>query len=145
MTHYLSDGDRQFREEFESGAIQPAEFDHRAHVRAAYVYLADRDTTTAIAAMRSALRGYLRHHGIDPSKYHETMTMAWILAVRHFMEKTPNAVSADQFIDSNPSLLDSKIMLTHYSAELLFSPEARAQFVEPDLERIPVYDSDVPI
>jgi len=28
-------------------------------------------------------------------------------------------------------------MLTHYSAEVLFSPEARARFVEPNLESIP--------
>jgi len=28
-------------------------------------------------------------------------------------------------------------MLTHYSAELLFSPEARAGFVEPNLDPIP--------
>jgi hypothetical protein len=41
---------------------------------------------------------------------------------------------------SNPILLDSKIMLTHYSAEVLFSPEARARFVEPNLESIPRHD-----
>jgi hypothetical protein len=35
--------------------------------------------------------------------------------------------------------LDSKIMLLHYSAGLLFSPEARAAFVEPDLDPIPRY------
>jgi hypothetical protein len=36
-------------------------------------------------------------------------------------------------------VLDTKIMLTHYSAEVLFSPEARALFVEPDLDPIPRY------
>jgi hypothetical protein len=50
------------------------------------------------------------------SKYHETITRAWILAVRRFMELTPAADSADTFIDANPRLLDSKIMFTHYSA-----------------------------
>lgn len=141
MAYALSDGDRRFLADFESGALPPAEFDHRAHVRAAYAYLVDRDTTSAIAAMRDSLINYLHHHGIDPSKYHETMTTAWILAVRHFMQKTPVASSADDFMDRNPMLLDSKIMFTHYSAELLFSPEARARFVAPDLERIPTYDA----
>lgn len=28
-------------------------------------------------------------------------------------------------------------MLTHYSADVLFSPEARAGFVEPDVQAIP--------
>lgn len=142
MAYALSDADRRFLERFESGSLPPAEFSHRAHVRVAYAYLVDRDTTSAIAAMRDSLQEYLRHHGIDLSKYHETMTTAWILAVRHFMQKTPNAGSADEFIDLNPLLLDGRIMLTHYSAELLSSSDARAQFVPPDLEHIPTYDTD---
>jgi protein-S-isoprenylcysteine O-methyltransferase Ste14 len=47
------------------------------------------------------------------------------------------ATSADAFMDLNPKLLDSGIMMTHYSAEVLFSPAARAAFVEPDLTPIP--------
>jgi hypothetical protein len=67
------------------------------------------------------------------------MTRAWVMAVRHFMEQTPSSDSADAFIEANPRMLDSKIMLTHYSAEVLFSDEARAKFVEPDLRPIPKY------
>lgn len=40
-------------------------------------------------------------------------------------------------IERNPELLDSRIMLTHYSAEVLFSDEARARFVDPDIQPIP--------
>jgi hypothetical protein len=138
--HRLSSQDRRFRRDFEAGRCSPESFDHRAHVRLAYVYLAERDVDTALALIREALLGFLRHHGIDPSKYHETMTRAWVLAVRHFLEMSPEAESADQFIDHNPTLLDSRIMLTHYSAELLFSPQARAEFVDPDLDEIPRYD-----
>ena len=36
-------------------------------------------------------------------------------------------------------MLDSKIMMTHYSAEVLFSDEARAKFVDPNLHPIPRY------
>jgi hypothetical protein len=138
--HSRSDDDRRFREDFESGAIEPAQFDHRAHVRLAYAYLVDADADTAAARMRGALLAFLRHHGIDPAKYHETMTRAWILAVRHFMEISEPAASADLFIDRNPILLDTKIMLTHYSAGLLFSDEARARFMEPDLGQIPRHE-----
>ena len=53
------------------------------------------------------------------------------------MHRSPEASSADDFIARNPVLLDSKIMLTHYSADLLFSDEARAVFVEPNLDPIP--------
>ena len=138
--HALSDADRRFRHDFESGAFPKAQFDHRAHVRLAYTYLAECDDGTATSRMRAALLGFLAHHGIDPAKYHETMTRAWILAVRHFMETSDPSASADAFIDANPRLLDAKIMMTHYSADLLFSDTARAGFVEPDLGRIPRHE-----
>jgi hypothetical protein len=132
--------DRDFRAAFEAGRVAPADFGHRAHVRLAYVYLADGDVEAAVDRMRAGVRGFLRHHGIDAAKYHETMTRAWVLAVRHFMEISKPAASADAFIERNPILLDTKIMLTHYSAGLLFSDEARARFVEPDLGQIPRHE-----
>lgn len=138
--HALSAGDRAFRADFESGALAKEAFDHRAHVRAAYAYLAENETERAIDLMRAALTGFLRHHGVPATKYHETMTRAWVLAVRHFMERSGPSASAEAFIDQNPILLDSRIMLTHYSAGLLFSDDARARFVEPDLEEIPRHD-----
>ena len=141
MKHTTSADDRRFRDAFEAGSLEPAAFDHRAHVRLAYVYLAGSDVETGVARMRAALLAFLRHHGLDVTKYHETMTRAWVLAVRHFMESSPATASADAFIDANPALLDTKIMLTHYSADLLFSAEARARFVEPDLDVIPLHDA----
>ena len=70
--------------------------------------------------MRNALLAFITHNGIPASKYHETLTRAWILAVHHFMSTSGGAASADAFIDSNPSLLSTQIMLSHYSAETLF-------------------------
>ena len=139
MNHELSSIDREFRAAFEAGAFAPADFSHRAHVRLAYVYLADSDVNLALERMRAALVSFLSHHGIPATKYHETLTRAWILAVDHFMHRSPAAASADDFIARNPLLLDTKIMLTHYSASLLFSDTARARFVEPDLDPIPRY------
>lgn len=141
MKHTLSVEDQRFRAEFEMGGVTPDAFTHRAHVRLAYVYLAENDPFVAAALMRVALLAFIRIHGIDATKYHETMTRAWILAVRHFMARTPAAKSADEFIDANPILLDSKIMMTHYSAGVLFSAEARSRFVEPDLQEIPRPDA----
>ena len=137
MKHELSTSDREFRMAFEAGAFAPADFSHRAHVRLGYVYLAGSDVERAVEQMRTALLAFLAHHGIPATKYHETLTRAWILAVHHFMHRSPEAANADDFIDRNPLLLDTKIMLTHYSAGLLFSDAARAAFVEPDLDPIP--------
>jgi hypothetical protein len=140
MKYHLSPDDRHFIAALEAGSIEPIEFDHRAHVRAAYIYLAQTDADQAALRMRDTLLAYLRSRGVDTSKYHETITKAWILAVRHFMALTPTAESANAFIAANPQLLDAKIMLSHYSAELLFSSEARAAFIEPDLGPIPRHE-----
>ena len=137
MKHEVSKSDMEFLAAFEAGAYAPADFNHRAHVRLAYIYLATNDVERATTLMRGALMNYLRHHGITPTKYHETLTQAWILAVFHFMHRTTSAASADDFIQRTPILLDSRIMMTHYSVERLFSQHARHGFVEPDLDPIP--------
>lgn len=137
MAHAASSEDRAFLADFEAHRLSPARLDHRAHVRLAFTYLVEHDPETALASIRSALQGFLRHHGVAPDKYHETMTRAWLLAVRHFMELTQPCPSADALMERCPVLLDAKIMMTHYSADLLFSEEARARFLEPNLQPIP--------
>jgi hypothetical protein len=139
MPSRASTADTAFRHDFEALVFPPAQFKHREHLRLAYVYLTESDTDTAHAQMRGAILAFLAHHHVDPAKYHETITRAWILAVRHFMARTPDTPSFDRLAEANPVMLDSKIMLTHYSAERLFSPDARATFVAPDLDPIPQY------
>jgi hypothetical protein len=141
MKHLTSNADQDFKRQVEACEFPVPNFDHRAHIRLAYVYLAENKAGVSVRLMRDALTGLLRHIGVDPAqKYHETLTEAWILAVHHFMNKTANSVSADDFIEQNPVLLDSKIMLSHYSAEVLFSDDARRAFVEPDLDPIPRHE-----
>lgn len=140
MRHSVSPDDRRFREDFEACIVQPAAFDHRSHIRLAYIYLAEHDTDAALTKMREALQTFIAHHGIPAAKYHETLTRAWILAVQHFMATSPATASSADFVEANPAMLDTKIMLTHYSAAVLFSPEARARFVEPDLDAIPRHE-----
>ena len=137
MHHILSPADTQFQRAFESFEIAPSAFDHAAHVRLAYVYLCQHPAEAAAGRMKQALLAFLEHLGVGPAKFHETITKAWIMAVRHFMECSARAASSTEFIAANPRLLDAKIMLTHYSAELLFSPGAREEFIQPDLSAIP--------
>ena len=137
MKHEVSKTDLEFLTAFEAGAYAPADFNHRAHVRLAYIYLAMNDVERATTLLRAAIVNFLKHHGVTPTKYHETLTQAWILAVFHFMHRTPSALSAEDFVRQTPLLLDSRIMLTHYSAEVLYSTRARSHFVQPDLDPIP--------
>lgn len=134
--HDLSQEDRNFRSAFEACTVTPSQFNHEAHVRLAYCYLVETDVESAVQRMREALLHFLECNVIPRAKFHETITRAWVLAVRHFMDRSTSASAAD-FIAKNQEVLDSKIMLTHYSASVLFSSDARASFVEPDLDPIP--------
>jgi hypothetical protein len=133
----LSEDDRRFWRDFAAGTVRPGDFDHAAHLRLAYMHLAAYGPETAASAFKESLLAYLAHHGIDRSKYHETLTRAWLLAVWHFMRKAGATACAEDFLTKSRILLDSRVMLTHYSESLLFSNSARTQFLEPDLEPIP--------
>ena len=139
MTFTTTAEDLDFSRQMEACGYPASEFDHRAHLRLAYVYLCDASTESATLRMTRTLKGYLRHNGADPIKFHATLTRAWILAVHHFMNQAMESNSADSLIDRYPDMLDSRIMMTHYSAALLFSDAARQSFVPPDLEPIPRY------
>ena len=139
MKHGVSQQDLKFKRAIESCDFPVDAFDHPAHIRLAYIYLAETASVEkAVARVRAALLGLLSHVGVDPTdKYHETMTEAWLQAVYHFMHECGDTESSKEFIAENPKLLNSKIMLSHYSEALLFSKEARASFISPDLAPIP--------
>ena len=137
MSHQIANDDLEFRRGFEAFKVKPNDFDHPAHVRLAYIYLCEHSVDGAAERMKQSLLAFLAHLGVGESKYHETITRAWVMAVNHFMVQSPDCSSAAAFIARNPQLLDSKIMLTHYSAEVLFGANARSTFVSPDIQSIP--------
>lgn len=138
MDYFISKEDLKFKIQVETFEFPVPEFDHHAHLRLAYIYIVQRGAPEAVQLVRDALIGLLKYAGIDPTqKYHETLTEAWILAVYHFMHCSNGAKSANEFIENNPALLDSKIMMTHYSEDVLFSDQARELFVKPNLAEIP--------
>lgn len=131
--------DRSFYEAFVSGALHPRDFRHREHLRLAYLCLSVEPHETALITFKRLLREFLKRHQIDPSKYHETLTCAWLQAVNLHMSRTPDTASFADFIAQHSALLDANLMFTHYTRERLISTTAREQFVTPDLQPIPHY------
>lgn len=138
MWHQASRDDELFVHGFETCEL-PLPFGHRDHLRLAYVHLTRAGVGEAYEAVRPSLLRYLAHHGVNPVKYHETLTRAWLMAVRHFMAICPAVDSAAAFLETQPRLLNSGIMLKHYTSERLFSEEARRRFLVPDRLPIPEY------
>ena len=143
MRHRPSTEDRKFLDAFESSNVDPEAFHHEAHLRVAYTYLCDSNPEQAFERFRAALHRMLSHNDIDPSKFHATLTHAWILAVWHFMSETPPSNSFGEFVQSksNSVMLDPTIMMTHYSEKAMRSDRARQEFVEPDLDPIPRHET----
>jgi len=130
MNELLSDD--VFIERFEAHEL--SSFTHRDHVRVAYVYALRGGTAAAVDGARR-IRGLAEAAG-DAGKYHDTITVAWAHVIAHLVACSAPG-SFETFLDAHVRLLDRRLLSAHYSDGLLFSPTARAGFVEPDLAPLP--------
>jgi hypothetical protein len=124
--------DEEFLAHFEAHRLH--EFTHRDHLRVAFAYARRGGISGAVEGARR-IRGLAEAHG-DFDKYHETLTVGWARVVGHYA-LVCDELRFDDFVEANPQLLKRDLLSAHYSRELLFSPAARASFVEPDLAPLP--------
>lgn len=118
--------------EFERCEVDPARFDHKAHVAIAWVYLDRFGEAVATDRFVTALRALTAHLGV-PGKYHETITRFY-LAVIAERRRGSTTTDWDAFRAENADLLDPALLHRHYSRERLASDEARRRYLAPDLE-----------
>ena len=123
--------------EFESCSLPRTEWTHAAHLTIALWYhlTAPLDVT---ALVRAGIKRYNEAHGImttPTSGYHETMTLFWIAIVTKYLRELPDRDRS--FVALANGLLekygDKDLPITYYSHERLFSREARASWLAPDL------------
>jgi hypothetical protein len=125
---------------FQRAALPHAEWNHRAHVRVAWMYLRHNSLDHAHILMRVAIIRLNASHGLveSPTRgYHETMTHVWLRLVSAAMRATPDHVASTSFLEVHAESLGKDAPLRHYTRELLLSPTARARFVEPDVLPLP--------
>ncbi len=65
-----------------------------------------------------------------PQLYHETVTIAFLAVIAERRATTPHTCW-DEFISTNPDLLDKDVLLRWYSQEQLHSDVARKTFCLP--------------
>lgn len=135
--------DDAFIDAFRRAAIHPRDFDHRAHIRMAFLHLRDMSSSKALAQVRSGLQRFLaaaKEAGHDlPVGYHETVTRFWLHMVRDAMRSDPDAAAGDStnFCDAHPHLMRRQLLLDYYSRERVMTSEAHERFVDPDLKPLP--------
>ena len=118
-------------------SLPKAQWTHAAHLIATLRLVRtrdaglERDLPEIIRTYNVAVGGVNDDHG----GYHETITQAYLAAIRAFAADLPDGTSdsaAAQALLATP-LADKAWPLTHWSRERLFSVEARRGWVAPDL------------
>lgn len=113
---------------------------HAAHLAATLRLVRVRD-----AGLERDLPGIIQTYNVsvggvndDTSGYHETITQAYLAAIRAFVAALPPGTDDAEAVArllATP-MGDKAWPLTHWSRERLFSVEARRGWVEPDLRAL---------
>ena len=126
----MSASDQDFLAALEGTTLPAAEFTHRAHVRAGFLYLHRHDFPGACVAMKRAIQGFAASLG-KATLYHETMTIAYLALIAERLADEPPGIAFDAFMERYPELLSMEYFRSYYPAGELDAPEARATFVLP--------------
>ncbi|MDQ3747149.1 MAG: hypothetical protein M3444_22480 [Acidobacteriota bacterium] len=123
---------------FEDCTLAREHWTHAAHLTVALWNLLQYDWPEAVARVRLGINCYNAAHGIATTPtggYHETLTLFWLRRVRAFLEGGRNeARSLVSLANELVAAFDKSLPLAYYTRARLFSPEARAGWVEPDLK-----------
>ena len=121
---------------FEACSFHPSEFRHYQHLTVALWYVWHLSPEEATAKMTTGIRRLAETYG--KMGYHETITLFWLRIVANYVAeyrpKTYLTAIANALIDNcnNKDLIGQ-----FYSAELLATDKAKAEWVEPDLKALP--------
>ena len=134
MIEYLKAlSDLEFESAFESCNMLPSQFTHEAHLRLAWIHINKYGIEVAQRNITSQLLRFVKHLGAE-EKYNETVTIAAIKTVNHFMRRSPES-SFYELLKAFPRMKNNfkGLLSAHYSFDLFDNSLAKASFLEPDL------------
>ncbi len=135
-TYYKTEAEiRALVESFEACSFHPGEFRHYQHLTVALWYVRRMPFAAATEKITTGIRRLAETYG--KTGYHETITLFWLRIVAVFASEHASLALpalANALIDkcANKDLIGQ-----HYSADVLASPQAKAEWVEPDLKPLP--------
>jgi hypothetical protein len=124
---------------FSRAAIPEKEWNHRAHLRVAWLFTRRHALDEAHLLMRVGIIRMNATHGLveTPARgYHETITRAWLILMRAWSADHPTETSVE-LLDLLAERAGREALLRHYTRERLLGVEARARWVPPDLDALP--------
>jgi hypothetical protein len=125
---------------FQECSLLKEEWTHHAHLRVGLWHVLRFGPDEALGQLRDGIRRLNESLGTpntDRGGYHETITRFYVQVIAGFL----STVDRDRSIDELAAELiaafpTSDLPLRYYSRELLFSVQARRQWIEPDLARL---------
>lgn len=128
--------DTQFLADFENKTLPEEYFDHKGHLRLAWLYLSMHDVETAIDRVCCGIQAYAMSLGAT-EKFHLTLTTAMVHIVASRMAAS-KASNWQKFLQENNDLVvNARAVLSHYySDSRLFSEQARTVLAVPDIKPI---------
>jgi len=126
----MLEDDREFLMRLEGGTLSPAEFSHRGHLRAGFLYLRTHDFPGACVAMKRSISAFAAALG-KSTLYHETMTVAYLALIAERLAEEPAGLEFVDLLRRYPELESREYFRRYYPAGELDTPEARSTFVLP--------------
>ncbi len=121
--------DREFLKRFFELTLDPEEFHHEGHLRMAWLMLKQYPVEIAISKGCQGIQNYAGSLGA-PDKYHQTISHALF----YIMQRRGLGDNWQAFIKANQDLVVNSIavLANFYSEDLLFSDQAKHEYVTPD-------------
>ena len=113
------------------GYLRQGSFGHREHLHMTWSYLRRGEAERVLPFLRHVAES----HG-EAEKLNVTMTQFWVAATAHAMQES-RADGFSELLERVPHLLEKDLPFRHWSREAMFSPEARARWLDPDLLPLP--------
>jgi hypothetical protein len=134
MEKHFELNDTEFTQQFENCTLEASLFSHEAHLRLAWIYIRQFGSEEAISIIRNQIQRYAASLGAH-DKYNETVTVASVKAVAHFIRKSKSDTFA-AFISENQQLKThfKQLLATHYSTDIFTSETAKTSFLEAELD-----------
>ena len=124
--------DDELLQQFEDTSLSTSVFDHRQHVRVAWLFVTRHGMPDAIDEFSRALRRFATAKGAH-NLFHVTITWAYLLLIDE-RQRACQASGWACFAAHNEDLLRWKpsILEKYYTHDVLWSDRARLSFVMPD-------------
>jgi hypothetical protein len=126
---------RALVESFEACSFHPSEFRHYQHLTVALWYVRKLPFEDATEKVTRGIRRLAETYG--KTGYHETITLFWLRVVSCFVADRENLTLPELANALIEHCVDKNLIGRHYSANLLASSRAKAEWVEPDLASLP--------